>query len=639
MLKLQVRIKEEAFDFEISKNATIAELKALIVEQQKITASFDLYIFDQLLLEEGTVNKIIYNCKADNLEVRFKEKLQAPKFQHFYNQAKSLVMLKTIVSTIRFLDNLVELKKQRTQDSDKVSKVLSSFENQPKLIKHNSSNLLTNFPDRLKEQPMLSHIKMQEDDQVRNQNNDTVLNILNNMINEDKRENLHKMQIKSNKQKYQALKFSPQKEEYLIRKKKALSSLQDPNQCQKAKLLIQELKKQKEQLQLKRQEHLDNSAEKRGLSLEHQKEERELLKQQINQEKRNRIVERLNENQKNHELLTQFNKQSQQLINELKNRMKKHQDSLKSKDEQLKQIYFEDAKLKLQEKRKQAQPIRLLELNQHEEHYLVNREMLKLQRDQKKLEWEIKIKSETKLLYKDQKVLQEVMKSDQQLKNKDIIDLKKKQEFKVRKQKYSEIIQEFHRPSNFSKIEGQQSMNDNSINESRDFQLRQAIRYRNKSQLLDSLVNTRVQAKMKKIQSALSQQHITPKTKITESLQQGKVPEPSTYFHLRVHTPPQKVIIQEESQIKKQQPDYLSEFKRERKSMSQSALTSHSSINKKLSVQQEMRLLQKLEEEAKKKEQLAQISQNDDLQIEATDLYLKSVQAKLQYLDKKLSNF
>ncbi|CAD8139350.1 unnamed protein product [Paramecium octaurelia] len=637
MLKFQVRINGQVFDFEIPKNATIAELKAIIVKQQKITATFGLYIFGQLLLEEGTVNKIIYNYKTDNLEVRFKEKPQVPKFQHFYNQAKSLVLLKTIVSTIKFLDNLKELKKQRTQDSDKVSNVFGSFEKEPKLIKHNSSNLLTNFPDRVKELPMLSHIKMQEDDQVRNQNNDTVLNILNNMINEEQRENHHKRQIKSNKQKYQALKLSPQKEEYLIRKQKATSSLQDPNESQKAKLLIQEMKKQKELLQVKRQEHLDNSAEKRGLILEHQKEEREILKQQITQAKRNRIVERLNENQKNHELLTQFNKQSQQLINELKNRMKKHQDSLKGKDEQLKQIYFEDAKLKLQEKRKQAQPIRLSELNQHEEHYLENREILKLQRDQKKLEWEIKIKSETKQFFKDYKVLQEVMKIDQQVKNKDIIELKKRQEFKVKKQKYSEIIQEFHRPSNFTKNYGQQSINDNSINESRDFKLKQLIRYRNKSQLLDSLVNTGVKAKMKKIQSALGQQHIAPKTKITESLLQGKVPEPSTYFHLRVHTP-QKIIIQE-GQIKKQQPDYLREFERERKSMSQSALPSHLQLNKKLSAQQEIQLLQKLEDEAKKKEQLASISQNDDLQIEATDLYLKSVQAKLQFLDKKLSNF
>ncbi|CAD8139527.1 unnamed protein product [Paramecium pentaurelia] len=636
MLKFQVYIQGQTFDFEISKNATIAELKDLIVEKQQISAGFDLYIFDQLLQEEGTVNKIIYNCKTDYLELKFKEKVQLKKFQQFYDRAKPLVLWKTILQTIKFIDNLEEQRQQKTRDLDKVTKILSFFQNAPKLMKNKTSDLINNFSDRVKQQTMLSHIKMQEDDQVRNQNNDTVLNILNNMVNKDERGNHHKMQLISNKKKYKTPKLSPQQEQYLIRKKKAISLLQDPNQSEKAKMLIQEMKKQKEQLKLKRQENLDNSAEKIELSLEHYKQEREILMQQITQDKRNRIIERLNENQKNHELQRQFNKQSQQLINELKNRMKKQQDSLKNKDEQMKQIYFEEAKLKLQEKRKQAQPIRLIELNQHEEHYLENREMLKLQRDQKKLEWEIKIKSETKQLYKDQKVLQEVMKIDQQVKNKDILEQKKRQEFKVRKQKYSEIIQEFHRPSNFSKIDGQQSIDDYSINQSRDSRIKQVIRYQNKSQFVDQLVNQGIQKNIKKIQSALSQEHITPKTKITESLQQGKVPDANTYFHLRVHTP-QKIIIQQSST--KKQPDYLREFERERKSMHQSALPSLSGLNKKMSPQQEMRLLQRLEEEAKKKEQLAHISQNDDLQIEATDLYLKSVQAKLQFLDKKLSNF
>ncbi|CAD8133291.1 unnamed protein product [Paramecium octaurelia] len=636
MLKFQVNIKGETFDFEISKTATIAELKAQIVEKQQISAAFDLYIFDQLLSEEGTVNKIIYNCKTDCLEARFKEKEQLKKFQQFYDQAKPLVLWKTILSTIKFIDNLEEQRKRKTKDLDNVSKVLSFFQNAPKLMKTKTSDLIANFSDRVKQQTMLSHIKMQEDDQARNQNNDTVLNILNNMVNKEERGNHHKMQPKSNKKKNKTPKLSPQQEQYLVRKKKAISLLQDPNQSEKAKMLIQEMKKQKEQLKLKRQEQIDNSAEKIELSLEHYKQEREILMQQITQDKRNRIIERLNENQKNHELQRQFNKQSQQLINELKNRMKKQQDSLKNKDEQLKQIYFEEAKLKLQEKRKQAQPIRLSELNQHEEHYLENREMLKLQRDQKKLEWEIKIKSETKQLYKDQKVLQEVMKIDSQVKNKDILEQRKRQEFKVRKQKYSEIIQEFHRPSNFSKMDGQQSIDDYSINQSRDSRVKQVIRYQNKSQFVDQLVNQGNQKNIKKIQSALSQEHITQKTKITESLQQGKVPDANTYFHLRVHTP-QKIIIQQSSA--KKQPDYLREFERERKSMHQSALPSLSGLNKKMSPQQEMRLLQRLEEEAKKKEQLAHISQNDDLQIEATDLYLKSVQAKLQFLDKKLSNF
>ncbi|CAD8053066.1 unnamed protein product [Paramecium sonneborni] len=637
MLKFQVNIKGQVFDFEISKSATIAELKALIGQKQQISAPFDLYIFNQLLIEDGTVNKIIYNCKTDYLDLKFKEKVELKKFQQFYNQAKPLVLWKTIMSTIKFIDNFEEQTKLKTQDLSKVKNVLSFFQKAPKLIKQKTSNLITIFSDRVKGQTMLSQIRMQEDDQARNLNNDTVLNILNNMENKDERVNHHKALIKSNKKKYKTPKLSPQQEQYLIRKKKAISLIQDPDQNEKAKILIQEMKKQKEQMKIKKQEQLDNSAEKIEQSLEHYKQEREILMQQITQDKRNRIIERLNENQKNHELQKQFNKQSQQLINELKNRMKKQQDSLKNKDEQLKSIYYEEAKLKLQEKKKQAQPIRLQELNQHEENYLENREMLKLQRDQKKLEWEIKIKSETKSLYKDQKVLQEVMKIDQQVKNKDILEQKKKQEFKVRKQKYSEIIQEFHRPSNFNKMDVQESIDDYSINQSRDSRIKQVVRYQNKSQFVEQFVNQGIQKNIKKIQSALSQQHITQKTKITESLQQGKMPDANTYFHLRVHTP-LKSIIQESSGIKKQ-PDYLREFERERKSLHQSALPSLSGLNKKLNPQQEIHLLQRLEQEAKKKEQLAQISQNDDLQVEATDLYLKSVQAKLQFLDKKLSNF
>ncbi|CAD8061028.1 unnamed protein product [Paramecium sonneborni] len=637
MLKFQVNIKGQTFDFEIPKSATVAELKSLIAEKQQISAPFDLYIFDQLLIEEGTVNKIIYNCKTDCLELKLREKIKFKQFQQFFNQAKPIVLWKTILSTIKFIDNFEELRKQKTQDLSKVRNVISFFQKAPVLIKQKTSNLLSKFTDRVKGQTtILSHINMQEDDLARNQNNDTVLNILNNMENQNERVNYHKIQTKSKKNKYPTPKLSPQQEQYLIRKKRAISLLQDPNQSEKAKMLIQEMKKQKEQLKIKRQEHLDNSTEKIELSLEHYKQEREILIQKITKDKRNRIIERLNENQKNHEIQRQFNKKSQQLINELKNRIKKQQDSVKNKDDQLKQIYFEEVKLKLQEKKKQAQPIRLSELNQHEEHYLENREMLKLQRDQKKLEWEIKIKSETKSMYKDQKVLQEVKKIDQQVKNKDILELKKKQEFKIRKQKYSEIIQEFHRPINISKMDILESIDDYSINQSRDSRIKQVVQYQNKSQFVEQLVNQRIQKNIKKIQSALSQQHITPKTKITEQLQQGKVPDANTYFHLRVHTP-QKIII-EESIIKKK-PDYLREFERERRSLNQSVLPSVSGLNKKISPQQEMHLLQRLEEEAKKKEQLAHISQNDDLQIEATDLYLRSVQAKLQFLDKKLSNF
>ncbi|CAD8135705.1 unnamed protein product [Paramecium pentaurelia] len=650
MLTFKVILPDQSQgQYQISKTSMIKEFVQIIQLQNSDKDwhkyQLELYLFDQLLNEFGSVDKIIYNPSTDYLTLKVKKGERIKRLQTFFYSALDLIQKKTeedmmglkrIFSKSSTFHILQKQKKQK-----KVQQLLSFFAIATLKIIELSKQKSLNFTEKIKQSEKgnreiysqdASRIQ-QEEDPLKN-NNDTVLGLL------DHLPSIQNFQHKKNETQPKSL--SPEARKYLERKKKAIQNLKDPIQSAKAKQLVVELKRQRKEIEDRKNKQLHNESNQLEESIEKYKLEVEQQKEFLNQEKRMKIKERLQEMQKQQEINQQRNQEQKHHLNELKIKYKEKRQKLKEKDEILNKQYYEDAKLKLQQRKKLAIPIRLEEINKHEEDYLNKKQLLKLEKDQKKLEEEIFIQQGTKQIYKAKQILQKVMDSDQKFKNKEIVEKQQKSEKLMRKQKYAEIVKEYHKPNIKVQTDVQfsralQNKSDNSLqDEYVDFLKEGDAKY--SASKVDSIRNKfyrqtqqESERNVHKIQNVLNLQKVN-KTKVTESLSKGLVPSSSVYYQPKS----MKIEIHQEEQQKKKPINYLKELEQER--INQQAKLGQQTSSSVPKLQHDYRSImergKRYEKEAQRKEHQAYYLNDEKLKEEADDLFLKSVQEKIRFLEK-----
>ncbi|CAD8133369.1 unnamed protein product [Paramecium octaurelia] len=640
-------------EYQISKTSSVKEFIQIIREQNQDkdwnNQELELHLFDQLLKEEGSVDKIICNHQTDSLTLKAKKREGIKKLKTFV----SLVMLKMQEKTESGMNGFkMALKKSstlqelpKTTQKTNVRKLLTFLQDATIKIAQISRQKTQNLYEKIQIQEKGKHLTTsqdpslinQEEDPIKN-NNDTVLGLLDHLEKPNNQNFYHK----NNETQAKPKSLSPEARKYLERKKKAIENLNDPIQQAKAKQLVAELKRQRRELEERKNKQLHNESDQLEESIEKYKMEREQEKEYLNQEKRQKIMERLSQMQKHQEQQLQRNQQQKQLINELKNKEREKRKQQEEREEILKKQYYEDAKVKLQQRKKLAVPIRLDEINKHEEDYLNKKQLLKLEKDQKKLEREIVIQQETKQIYKAKDILQKVIDVDSKFKNKEIVEKQQKAEKLLRKQKYAEIVKEYHKPNikvqtdiQFSRA--QHNKSDNSLQEEYIDFLKEGEGKQSATKV-DSIRNKlHKQAQqgsernVHKIQNVLNLQKVQ-KTKVTESLQKGFVPNPSVYYQPK----PMKSEAQLEELQKKKPINYLKELEQER--MNQQGRLGQLKSNSVPRLQQDYRSImergKRYEKEAQRKEHQAYYLNDEKLKEEADDLFLKSVQEKIRFLEK-----
>ncbi|CAD8139426.1 unnamed protein product [Paramecium octaurelia] len=635
--------------YQISKTSMVKEFVQIIKEQNSEKDwhkyELELYLFDQLLNQEGSVDKIICSPSTDYLTLKVRKGERIKRLQTFFSTALIKIQKKTeddmsgLKKALKKSSTIQELPKQTEKQN--IKKLLSFFASATLKIAEISRQKTQNFTEKVQQTEKGRHeiysqdpSRINQEDEPLKNNNDTVLGLLENLEKPNNQNFYHKNNDTQTKPKS----LSPEAKKYLERKKKAIENLNDPIQSAKAKQLVTDLKRQRKEIENRKNKQLHNESDQLEESIEKYKMELEQQKEFLHQEKRMKIKERLLEMQKHQELQQQRNQEQKHLLNELKNKEREKKKQLEEREELLKKQYYEDAKLKLQQRKKLAIPIRLEEINKHEEDYLNKKQLLKLEKDQKKLEREIVIQQETKQIYKAKQILQKVMDLDSKFKNKEIVEKQQKAERLMRKQKYAEIVKEYHKPNikvqtdiQFSRAVHNRS--DNSLQDEYVDFLKEGDA-KSSATKLDSIRNKFYkqtqqgsERNVHKIQNVLNVQKVS-KTKVTESLQKGFVPSSSVYYQPKT----MKNEVQEEQQRKKP-INYLKELEQER--MNHQGKLVSSSVPR---LQQDYRSImergKRYEKEAQRKEHQAYYLNDERLKEEADDLFLKSVQEKIRFLEK-----
>ncbi|CAD8060952.1 unnamed protein product [Paramecium sonneborni] len=655
MLSFKVILPDQSEgQYQITKTSSVKQFVQFIKEQNNDKDwnkyELELYLFDQCLNEDGQVDKIICSPENDYLTLKVKKGERIKRLQTFFVSALQKIQKKTeadmtgLKKALKKSSTIQELPKQTEKKN--VKKLLSFFVNASHKIAEMSRQKTLNFTEKVQQNEKAKHMTYsqdpsrinQEEDPLKN-NNDTVLGLLDHL----EKPNNQNFYLKNNDTQIKPKSLSPEARKYLERKKKAIENLNDPIQQAKAKQLVAELKRQRKELEERKTKQQHNESDQLEESIEKYKMEREQYKEHLNQEKRIKIKERLQEMQKHQEIQLQKNQEQKNLILELKNKEREKKKQIEEREELLKKQYYEDAKLKLQQRKKLAIPIRLEEINKHEEDYLNKKQLLKLEKDQKKIEREIVIQQETKQIYKAKQILQKVMDVDQKFKNKEIVEKQQKAEKILRKQKYAEIVKEYHKPNikiqtdiQFSRAVHNKS--DNSLQEEYIDFLKEGEGKSSQTKV-DSIRNKLYrqaqqgsEKNVHKIQNVLNLQKVS-KTKVTESLQKGFVPSPSLYYQPKG----MKSEVQVEEQQKKKPINYLKELEEERKNQQQGKvgqLKSHSVPRLQQDYRSIMERGKRYEKEAQRKEHEAFYLNDDKLKEEAEDLFLKSVQEKIRFLEK-----
>ncbi|CAD8044866.1 unnamed protein product [Paramecium primaurelia] len=649
-------------EYQISKNSNVKEFIQFLKEQNQNkdwnNQELELYLFNQLLKEEGSVDKIICNYNTDRLTLKVKNGEVFKRFQKLVTQALEQNTEAGYEKAFKKSSTLQELPLRNQKK--KINKLLSFLVDATQKIAYMSRQKSLNFVEKVLEKEQGRHqttsqdpsLIRQEEDPLKN-NNDTVLGILDhfnepegqNIINQDHsiESNNQNFNQKNNNTQIKPKSLSPEAKKYLERKKKAEENLNDPFQQAKAKQLVAELNKKRKEQEDRKKIQLHNESYRLQESIEKYKIEREQQREHLNQQKRMKIKESLEEMQRHRDQKKQRKQEQNQLLKKLKIQEIEKRKQIEEKDQILKKIYYEDAKLKLSQRKKLAIPIRLEEINKHEEDYLNKKQLLKLEKDQKKLEREILIQQETKQLYKARNILQKVIDGDQQLKNQENAKKQQNAEKLLRQQKYAEIVKEYHKPN--MKIQ-------------KDIQLSRALHNKSGHSLQEEYIDflkegegkqsaTKVDSirnklyrqgyqgsekNLFKIQNVLNLKKIQ-KTIVTESLQKGFIPSPSVYYHPK----PMKSEPQlEELQKQKKPINYLKEFEQER--MNQQGKLGQLKTNSYPRLQNDYQSImergKRYEKEAQRKEHQAYYLNDEKLKEEADDLFLKSVQEKIKFLEK-----
>ncbi|CAD8139455.1 unnamed protein product [Paramecium pentaurelia] len=653
-------------EYQISKNSNVKEFIQSLKEQNQNkdwnNQELGLYLFNQLLKEDGSVDKIICNHNTDSLTLKVKKGEIIKKFQKIVTQAMEQKTKAGFEKAFKKSSTLQEL--PITNQEKNVQKFLSCLVVAIQKIVLVSRQKSLNFVENVQENEQGRHqttsqdpsLIGQEEDPLKN-NNDTVLGILDhfnepkgqnninqdhfnepqkNIINQDhsiESNNLNFNQ-KNNSTQIKPKSLSPEDKNYLERKKKAEENLNDPFQQAKAKQLVAELNKERKEQEDRKKIQLHNESYRLQKSIEKYKIEREQQKEYQNQQKCMKIRERLEEMQRHQDLKKQTKQEQNQLIKELKIQEIEKRKQIEEKDQILKKIYYEDAKLKLSQRKKLAIPIRLEEIIKHEEDYLNKKQLLKLEKDQKKLEKEIVMQQETKQLYKARNILQKVIHGDQKLKNQENAKKQQNAEKLLRKQKYAEIVKEYHKPN--MKIQTNKSghsLQEEYIDFLKEGEGKQSAK--KVDSIRNKLYRQRQQGSEKnlyKIQNVLNLKKIQ-KTIVTESLEKGFIPNPSVYYHPK----PMKMEPQfEELQKQKKPINYLKELEQER--MNQQGKLGQLKTNSYPRLQNDYQSImergKRYEKEAQRKEHQAYYLNDEKLKEEADDLFLKSVQEKIKFLEK-----
>ncbi|CAD8052982.1 unnamed protein product [Paramecium sonneborni] len=652
MLTFKVILPDQSeAQYQISKTSSVKQFVQFLKEQNNDKDwnkyELELYLFDQCLNQDGQVDKIICSPQNDYLTLKVKKGERIKRLQTFFTSALEKMQKKTkadmtgLQKALKKSSTIQDIPQQTEKKN--IKKLLSFFVSASHKIAEMSRQKTLNFTEKVQQNEKVKHMAYsqdpsrinQEEDPLKN-NNDTVLGLLDHLEKPNNQNFYHK----NNDTQIKPKSLSPEARKYLERKKKAIENLNDPNQQAKAKQLVAELKRQRKELENRRTKQLNNESDQLEESIEKYKIEREQYKEYLNQEKRMKIQERLLEMQKNQEIQQQRNYEQKNLIQELKNKEREKKKLLEEKEEILKKQYYEDAKLKLQQRKKLAIPIRLEEINKHEEDYLNKKQLLKLEKDQKKIEREIVIQQETKQIYKAKQILQKVMDGDQKIKNKEIVEKQQKAEKILRKQKYAEIVKEYHKPNIKIQTDIQFSRankSDNSIQEEYIDFLKEG-EGKSSSTKVDSIRNRLYrqaqqgsEKNVHKIQNVLNLQKVN-KTRVTESLQRGFVPNPSLYYQPKG----MKSEVQVEEQQKKKPINYLKELEKERKNQ-QGKVGQQKSLSVPRLQQDYKSIIERgkrYEKEAQRKEHEAFYKNNETLKEEADDLFLKSVQEKIRFLEK-----
>ncbi|KAM3143942.1 hypothetical protein pb186bvf_003993 [Paramecium bursaria] len=646
MLRFRVQLPEDEDNIvqvNLDRSLTVKDLKELIKQTSKIEKEIDIIIYDQVLSDEGGLNKIIYSQDEDIFKVQYKPNQYMKRLSTFIQEAKQQIQQKGSAKQSLLLKSLTlqpqnnqqnQEQLETKQDKPQFKRLMTFFSVAKEKIKEKAQEKNKQLEQKLFPVLLNQPSNIQNDEEPY-KNNDTVINILDDM-------NRHKLK-KELKQIHQRPHHSPspQAQAYIRRKQRALETLNDPNRAMQARLLVQEMRKQRQLLERKKQEINQNRSEILNESVEQYKKERVELQQILNEEKRQSIKQRLEEHQRQQELQKQINKNSIETIQSIKNKIKQERFHRKQMEEQFVQQQQQMAKTELDKRKQIAKPIRLNDINSHAQTYMENLNRLKLEKEQQKLEREIKIQQETKQMYKARQFLDNVIKNEEEVKMKDIVELRQKRLQQKIKQKYAELVNQFHKPLPKIDAELKQSKIDSKDNfeySRQDIEIIDALqhdRYRKKdiSNYEDSSIKSRMlqEKNLKKIKVAISQQNL-PKTQITESLKVGKVPKKSNPHKIEyeVQQPNQEdLIIQERKQKGKQ---YLREQKELREQQRKKSLTP-TRKSEELDYDKQIQQLKRRDLKLQRIEREAVYKKDDQLENDASELLLLNIKAKLKFLE------
>ncbi|KAM3142100.1 hypothetical protein pb186bvf_005754 [Paramecium bursaria] len=333
------------------------------------------------------------------------------------------------------------------------------------------------------------------------------------------------------------------------------------------------------------------------------------------QDRRQQIIQRMEDEKQKKEEFSKLNKQGNRLIQQIKETIKQKEQIQKEKDDALLIPELEKRKAVLAQKRELSQPIRMDVITEHQKKYEETMKIKMLERQLTKQEHENEIKSKAPKFPKSQaqiRLEEETKRNKQQQQQ----ELEQKKQQRQKQLKYADVVQEifFKEHPIVPKAKTPTKKENIVINMN-------VLQGNNRLKKLEKIIQP------KRHQSQDSR----------ESLEHKSFQEPVRRPQIKQKLPP-KPTQHDEPPPKPKTTDYLQVLKQQRSNQvplqqQWERIIENEKLPQESKFQNVLQNVQRMEMKAKEKEKLGSLTHNQDAEDEANNLYIASIKAKLALLE------